>query len=176
MSFQIDGREWDYPCQIDRIVELTDSDVSGLMMDKREHHDVIGAYLRFEVTVAFPILRNRNRPEKAAYYGIHNELTDPVDAHEFVMPYNDGFVTVTAHVDSVRDTYVRLPHDVDYWQGISFTCTSIAPMKTYTLDELIARGFAPLPDEGGAQIGELYEYTADGWVLVEFADADYISY
>ena len=176
MSFQIDGIEWEYPCQIDREIELTDSDISGLMMDKRDFHDVIGAYMRYDVTIAFPIIVGSSGAEKSDYYSLYNALSDPLEAHEFVMPHNDGELTVTAHVSNVKDTYVRLPRDVEYWQGISFTITSIAPTKTYTLGEAISRGFAPMPDEGSAQVGELYEYTADGWELVEFVNADDVSY
>lgn len=176
MSFSIDGVVFDYHCTINRTSEMTASEISGLLLDKSYFNDVIGTFMRYEVTVAFPIIRNTGRAENSDYYTIYNILNDPVDAHTFVFPYNDSDVTVTARVESVHDVYVRLPREFEYWRGIQFEVIAIAPTKTYTLSEAITRGFAPLPDEGSAQIGDLYQYTADGWVLVTYTNADNVSY
>lgn len=177
MSFTIDGHEWDYPCSIDRTAEVTASEVSGLMLDKSYLNDVIGTYMRYEVTIAFPIVVGRTADNtRADYYTVWRALTDPVDSHEFQMPQDDGDITVTARVESVRDTYVRLPQGRERWQGISFSVVSVAPSWTYTLDEMIARGLTPLPDVGSASEGDMYTLIDGEWVYTEFTNADNVSY
>lgn len=170
MSFQVDGYTWDIPCKIVREAELTASDVSGMLLDKTYFNDVLGTYMRYTITVAVP------RGQMDDYTDLYDILVDPVDAHEFVLPYNNVDITITAKVDVVSDEFVRLPGDRRYWRNTTFTATAVHPTKTYTLGEAISRGLAPLPDEAGVDVGQTYMYTEDGWEPYEYELADLISY
>lgn len=170
MSFTVDGIEWDVPCKIERVAEVTASEISGMLLDKTYFNDVLGTWLRYTVSLAVPIGRERE------YTLLYETLADPIDAHSFTFPYNQGDISVTARVEVISDEYVRNPSGGRYWRSTSFQAVSIAPTKTYSLDEAITRGLAPLPQEGGAQVGDMFEYTSSGWEQVSFDDADGIYY
>ena len=176
MSFSIDGLEWDVPCTIERTAEVRASEISGMMLDKNYFNDVVGLYLQYTVTLSFQIIQGSGSSGEQDYYRVWKALTDPVDAHTLVMPHNGGEITVTAKVDTVKDVLVRMPGGTRYWKGIQFTATAVHPSKTYTLAQAISRGLAPLPERGEANIGEIYEYTSSGWQLVEYTNADNVSY
>lgn len=120
----IDGIVWDVPCTIEREAEIKSSDISGLMLDKSYFNDVLGTYLRYSIKLAVPRGRMNN------YYLIHAALTAPVNEHQFVLPYNDSTVTLTARVSNVSDVYVRLPNGGVAWRGIKFDVISNYPMQT----------------------------------------------
>ena len=164
--FSIDGMQWSYPCRIVRTAEVTASEISGLLLDKSYFNDVLGTYMSYEVTIAIPI------GKESEYATIYEALTDPVDGHAFVFPYNSGTVQITGRVASVKDNYVRKPGGAVFWQGTTFTVVSNHPTKTMELDDVIARGFAPLPESGATAIpGAAYTYGDDGWTALFDADS-----
>ena len=162
----IDGYEWPIPCDIDREAEVTPSEISGMMLDKSYFNDVIGTYMRYDVTLAVP------PSMESDYAALYETLTNPVDAHSFVLPYNQSTVTLTARVDRVKDVLVYTKTHKQYWRGIKFTITANHPTKTISLGEVISRGKSPLPEVIGIPIGSLYELTAEGWQETELRDAD----
>lgn len=166
----VDGHEWDVPCGITRVAEMTPSEVSGLMLDKSYFNDVVGTYLRYEVSLAVPANMTRE------YLQLYRTLVDPVDGHEFILPYGDDEITVTARVDELTDEYVYVSGANQYWKGVKFTLKANHPTYTYTLDEMIARGLTPLPDVGGAAEGDMYTLVDGEWVYTEFTNADNVSY
>ena len=168
----IDGTTWDVPCTIERTSEMTASEISGLLLDKTYFNDVIGTYMRYSVTLAFTPMRNRGLASESDYYEVYELLTDPVNAHAFTMPYNGNDLNITARVESVSDALVRLPGNVEYWQGITFEAISIAPTKTYTLDEAINTGMPALPDAASPSAGDTYTYTGETWEITDYEDAD----
>lgn len=164
--FSIDGVQWPYPCDITRVAELTASDISGMMLDKSYFNDVLGTYMQYTVKLAVPVTA------RDTYTTIYEMLTDPVDAHTFILPYNQGNLTIVARVDSVSDVYVRLADGGIYWKGIQFTITANHPSKEYSLNQVLARGRSPLPELAEVSTGAIYEYTSTGWVPAEYGDAD----
>jgi hypothetical protein len=60
-------------------------------------------------------------------------------------PYNEGAVNITARVENVRDVFVQLPGQNEFWKGLQFSCVAVVPSKTYTLNQAIHHGFAPTP-------------------------------
>lgn len=166
----IDGIQWNVPVDIERVSEMTASEISGLLLDKSYFNDVIGTYLRYTVTIVVPLGFERD------YTRLYEAITEPVDAHAFILPYNNDQIAVTGRVNDISDVYVRMPNGQTHWKGIKFSITSNAPNKTYTLGEAIARGLAPLPETGGAQVGQLYEYNGSEWEEVTFDNADVIPY
>lgn len=168
--FTVDGIQWPYPCDIERVVEVKPSEISGMLLDKSYFNDVIGTYLQMTIRIAVPL----NYTDE--YNEIHDILTNPVDGHSFVLPYGAGSLTVTARVDSVKDTYVRLPNGARYWKGIQFTITSNAPIKQMSLSQILARGRSPLPELSEVQTGDVYTYTSSGWVKTVYTNADDVYY
>lgn len=162
----IDGLEWPVPCDITRVSELTASEISGLMLDKTYFNDVLGQYLRYEVSLAVPF----NRRE--LYAQIYERLTAPEDGHAFVLPYNGGTVAITGRVTSVRDNYVRLFDGSVAWQGTSFTVIANHPTRTVTLGEAIARGRTACPEITAPAVGDTYTYTAQGWAPAGYEVAE----
>lgn len=159
--FTIDGIEWDVPCRIERMAEITASEISGLLLDKTYFNDVLGTYLRYNISIAVPIGMEED------YAELYEILTDPVDAHTFILPYNQTEVTITARVETVSDKYYRVENGNKIWRGTKFTAIAIHPTKSIELEEAVARGISPIPDVQNPEIGDVYEFTENGWVPVE---------
>lgn len=164
--FSIDGVQWNVPCRIERAAEIRASEISGMLLDKSWFNDVLGTYLQYTVSVAVPPQRRDD------FDVIYEKLTDPVDAHSFVLPYNGGAVTITGRVTDVTDTFVRLPGGGQYWKGTRFTVIANHPSKALSLSQVLARGRSPLPEMSEVQTGDLYVYTSSGWQKADYADAD----
>lgn len=158
--FTVDGVEWGLPCDITRTAEIHDTDISGRLLNGQIFHDVDGTYMLYEVTVC------PNPRQMGQYYQLYELLTQPVEGHSFVLPYNGGTVTVTGKVENPRDVYVRLANGGVYWKGLRFSVTANGPTKEQTLSQAISRGLTPLPDVAEPAIGDTYTYTANGWVAV----------
>ena len=169
--FSVDGMQWTLPCDIERVAELTASEISGMLLDKNYFNDVIGTFMQYTVTLTVPFGR------MAQYTNLYNVLTDPVDAHSFVFPYNQGTITVTGRVANISDVYKRLADGSTHWKGIKFTVISNAPSRTHTLGQAIARGTSPMPDILGAQTGDIYQFNGTSWVpQTTYVDADLKAY
>lgn len=160
----VDGITWPYPCDIERVAEMTPSEISGMLLDNTYFNDVLGMFMRYTVKLAVPL----NAMD--AYFQIYEALTSPVDGHAFVLPYNGSTISITGRVGNVSDVYVRMANGGIYWKGIQFEVTSNAPSKQMSLGEVIRRGLTPLPDIASVEIGDTYTYTASGWVKVTDAD------
>lgn len=172
MSITIDNYTWDVPCEIDRVSKMTASEISGLMLNKAYFNDVIGTYLEYQVTIGFKPMRGKGQDEESDYYDVYELLTDPKSAHAFVFPYNGETVSITARVEAVEDVLMRLPGDVEYWQGITFKAISIYPSKTYTQSDASAAGMPALPDIESPSEGSTYTYTNGEWEVTDYDDAD----
>lgn len=168
--FTVDGIEWTFPCDIDRVSEMQASEISGMLLNKNYFNDVIGTFLRYTITLVVPF------GSQDTYTRLYEVLTNPVDAHSFVLPYNAGTITVTGRVSNISDVYRRLPDGTAHWRGIKFDVISNAPNKTHSLSEVIARGQSPLPEIGGATEGDLYEYNGTAWVAADYGDGDNTAY
>lgn len=169
--FTIDGIEYNVECSIERTAEIKRSDISGMMLDGHIFNDVLGTYYSYEVRLTMP-LRNKGR-----YGNLIEQLTEPVEGHAFVLPYNNGTLQLTGLVVDPEDVYVTLPSGYTYWEGLRFTINANGPTKALTLGEAISRGLTPLPDVYDAQIGDTYTFTANGWEEVSgYPDADTTSY
>lgn len=167
--FTIDGITWQYPCQIERTAEMTASEISGLMLDKSYFNDVLGTWMKYSLTLAVPLNKG------ADYYDIYEKLTEPVEGHSFVFPYNNSNVAITGRVTSVKDVWVRLPDSKNYWRGTQFEIIANYPTKTKQLQEVITRGITPPPNvltEAPLTIGDVYQYTSSGWDKLDVVDAE----
>ncbi len=158
--FTIDGVQYNVECSIEREAEIKASDISGMLLDGTIFWDVLGTYMTYDVSLTMP-LRNRGR-----YAAMIEQLTEPVDGHQFVLPYNGSTLQLTGKVDSPADVWVKLPSGYTYWKGLKFTITANAPTKQQTLAGAISRGLTPLPDVEEPEIGDTYTYTENGWVAV----------
>ena len=169
--FTVDGVAWSIPCDIERVSEVTASEISGLMLDGSYFNDVIGTYLKYTVKLAVPMnMRDQ-------YNALYEIISNPVDGHSFVFPYGSGTVTVTGRVSSISDVYVRMAGGGVYWKGIKFDVTSNAPVKQLSLSTILTRGRAPLPEVAEPEAGDLYRAKTNGtWEQVDYDNADNISY
>lgn len=158
--FAIDGVQYNVECSIEREAEIKASDISGMLLDGTIFWDVLGTYMTYDVSLTMP-LRNRGR-----YAALIEQLTEPVDGHQFVLPYNGSTLQLTGKVDGPADVWVKLPSGYTYWKGLKFTITANAPTKQQTLAGAISRGLTPLPDVEEPEIGDTYTYTENGWVAV----------
>lgn len=169
--FTVDGLSWSIPCDIERTAEVTSSDISGMLMDGSYFNDVLGTYMKYTVTVC------PNPHQMGDYYSLFRLLSEPVDGHTFVLPYDDDTIQITGRVEDISDIYVRMPNNGVYWKGASFTVISNAPTRTVTLQQAIQRGLTPIPDVVSPEIGDTYTYTANGWEETSaLPDADTTAY
>ena len=166
----IDGFEWNVPCDIERVAEVTPSEISGLMLDKTYFNDVIGTFLRYDVTLAVPTTM------KDEYDSLYETLTDPVDAHSFVMPYGRSTVQITARVENVQDVLVYSTTRKQYWKGVKFSAIANHPTKKMELEEVLSVGVSPFPEAAEFPIGTIYEVTENGWEEVDYPDLDRVYY
>ncbi len=167
--FSIDGIDWQVPCTINRVSEVTDSEISGRLLDKNYFNDVIGVYLKYDISIAVPFGMEDD------YTEIYEKLTEPVGHHAFVLPYNDDYVQITGRVERVKDTFVRIPGQQHYWRGTGFTVISNNPTKTMSLSQVLAAGMPVYPSQAHVAVGSLWQYTANGWETYEptvYADYD----
>lgn len=163
--FTVDGVQWDVPCTISRVASLTASQISGMLLDKSYFNDVLGTWFQYNITMVVPI------GQEADYNAIYEVLTDPVESHVFVLPYADTTIEITGRIVTVSDVYVR-EGNVTRWRKTAFSIISNYPSKTLSLDEVISYGKNPFPDSIIVEEGDIYEYTEDGWVKIEYENAD----
>lgn len=166
MIWSIDGIEWNIPCTVDRTAEMTASEISGLLLNKAYFNDVIGTYMKYDLRIAVPF------GYESEYNALYEKITEPVDGHQFVVPYGGGIINVTGRVHDIKDIYVKTVNGL-HWKGISFSVTSNAPTKEYTLSQILTRGATPLPDTSAVNVGDVYEYTASGWDTIDDAEDSY---
>ena len=162
--FSIDGVQYNVKCAITREAEIKASDISGMLLDGIMFYDILGTYMSYDISLVMP-LHNRER-----YATLIEQLTEPVGGHAFVLPYNGATIQITGKVESPRDVWVKLESGYTYWQGLRFTVTSIAPTKSESLGEVIARGFPVVPDVSSPEEGDAYIWNGSGWVALDDAD------
>lgn len=168
--FTIDGQQWPLPCKISRVSEMKSSEISGLLLDGSYFNDVLGQFLRYDVKIAVPV----NALD--SYGSLYELLTQPVDGHTFVLPYNKTTVTITGRVESVSDECVRFTNGY-YWKDISFTIAANNPTKALTLSEVITRGRTPMPNIITPSEGDYYYWHDGEWTQSSpYPDADLIEY
>lgn len=168
--FTVDGMHWTFPCDIERVAEITASELSGMLLNKNYFNDVIGTYLAYTITIVVPI------GAESEYAKLYDILTEPVDAHAFILPYNQGSINITGRVQNVSDVYRRMADGSIHWKGIKFSVISNAPSKTYTLGQVLTRGLSPMPDIEGAPLNAVYQYNGQNWVPADFQNGDNKSY
>ena len=161
MDLIIDGATFDVKAEVLRTGEISASDISGLLMDGSYFNDVIGTFYTYDVTLKYPLYN------KGKYYSLYEIFTQPSDGHAFVLPYNGGTIELTARVEEVSDQWVELDNRGFFWTAFRASIISNAPSKTMELSDVISRGLPALPDVAEPEIGDVYEYTANGWVKVE---------
>lgn len=171
MLLVIDGISYDVKCEVRRVAVIRDTDISGKMMDGSYFHDVDGTYYDYEIYFLYP-LYDQNK-----YAAIYETLTQPVDGHTFILPYNNSTVALTAKVETTEDEPVELDSGYRFWRSLRFALTSNGPTKSMSSSEVITRGRAPLPDIAQPAEGATYTYTNGEWVPAQtYADADLIAY
>lgn len=169
--FTVDGMQWTLPCDIKRVAEVTASEISGMLLNKNYFNDVIGTFLQYTISIVVPF------GKMSQYSKLYEILTNAVDAHSFVLPYNSGTITITGRVQNISDIYRRLRDGTTHWTGISFTVVANSPYKTHSLGEAITRGTSPLPNITGAKEGDTYTFNGSTWVAYTgYTDADSKSY
>lgn len=167
----IDGIRWPYPVDVTRQADVKASDISGLMMDRSYFNDVLGTYMVYTVKVAVPV------GAVDEYATLYEAITNPIDGHAVVLPYNGDTVQLTARVSNISDVWVRMPGGRNAWKGIQFTLTSNYPTKAMSLGQMVVTGRAPYPPVASPRVGDSYRYTTGGWVpLPNYADADDTAY
>lgn len=165
--FNIDGIDWDFPCDIQRNADMTASEISGMLLDKTYFNDVLGTFMSYTVALVIPI------GKEADYTELYEALTDPIGDHTFVFPYNQDTITFVGRIENVQDAYYRKLSDKTIWRKTSFTAVANHPSKTYDLGEVVARGIVNYPDAMTVDDGSVWQYTtANGWQEFSAGDAD----
>ena len=122
----VDGFSYGVACSIKRQAEIKSSDVSGMLLDKTYHNDVIATYMQYTIDIAVP------RGKEMQYASLYEVLTNPVASHNFVLPYNQGTIQFNGRVEVVSDEYYREINDVTVWHKTSFVVTANEPSKVPT--------------------------------------------
>lgn len=169
--FTIDGVQYKVKCSITRIAEIKESSISGLMLNGEIFRDVLGTYFSYDIELTMP-LKNRDR-----YAALIEQLTEPVEGHTFVLPYNNSTLQLTGKVEDPEDVWNILPSGFKFWDGLKFTIAPNGPTKALTLDQVLVRGRTPLPDIAAPAEGDTYTYHNGQWVISQsYTDADAVYY
>ena len=169
--FTIDGVEYKVKCTIERAAEIKESSISGVMLNGSIFRDVLGTYYTYDIRLEMP-LKNKGR-----YHSLIEQLTEPIDGHVFVLPYNSDTIELTGKIEDPEDVWKKLPGGYTYWDGLKFTISPNGPSKVEALATTIARGMTPLPDVYDANIGDNYIMTANGWEwFADYPDADNMTF
>ena len=160
MIWSVDNIEWNIPCQIERTAEMTASDISGVLLDKTYFNDVLGTYMKYDIKIAVPF------GMEDEYTELYELLTQPVDAHVFVLPYNQSTITLTARVASISDQYVYVDGRKNYWKGFGFSLIANHPSKEMSLNEAISRGTTQEPPFVNIPDGATFQWDAqnNAWI------------
>lgn len=166
--FMIDGNEWAYPVDVTRNADIRATEVSGEMLNGHYYNDVEGTYMSYTVKVVGPLNR------RDALATLYEALTEPVEGHTFVLPYNSGNIVIAGRVDGgVSDVYVRLSGGGQYWRGLQFTVVSNHASRALTGAQIISRGRAPMPEVAEHNEGDTWVWTNGAWALtVHYDNAD----
>ncbi len=168
---KIDGISYDVKAEVRRTAKIKSSDISGDLMDGSYFNDVLGTYMFYSIVLKYPLY------DQDKYSALFEVLTLPVDGHVFVLPYNQGEITVTARVESVPDEYVEMDSGRKYWKALAFDIISNAPSKSMSLGQVILRGRTPMPENTTPEQGIMYTWDGTKWVVTSpYANADNISY
>lgn len=167
----IDDVRYDVKCDVKRTANITSSDISGMLLDKSYFNDVLGTFMSYQVTVKYP-LRDQNK-----YADLYEALTTPVDGHRFVMPYNQGTLTITARLTSVPDQRTEMDGRREYWEALQFQIIANHPSKEMDLDTVLSRGRAPIPEVSNPDEGDTFTWHEGHWTKsAEYRDADDLYY
>ena len=168
MILSIDGVQFDIKAKLTRQADIKASDISGMMLNKSYLNDVLGTYMSFSLQFEYPLY------SQSKYARLYEMLTDPVDGHQFVLPYNNSTIALTARVETLQDDLLEFDNGAKYWRNCAFAIIANHESKSMTLSQVIARGMTPLPDVDNPQIGDTYTWDGSEWDDVP--DADNISY
>lgn len=142
-GFQIDGTKYNVAVSVERNADMTPSEIAGMLLDKNYFNDVLGTFLSYTVSIAVPAGEEKN------YAALYEVLTNPVQEHSFVFPYNQTTVSFYGRVETVSDSYYgeesRNGTTVGLWRGTKFTAIANHPTKQISLSEAVAAGISPLP-------------------------------
>lgn len=121
----VDGVTYNIATSIKREVEIRESDLSGMLLDRSYHRDIVGSYLQYTISLAIP------RGSEQEYSQLFEVLSNPVESHTFILPYNQGDKQVEGMVNSISDEYYKATDNgqVVIWRKISFVITSKEPYK-----------------------------------------------
>ena len=170
MILTIDGVDYDVECGVRRTATVHSTDISGDLMDGTYFNDVDGTYYDYELDFLYPLY------DRDKYAAIYEALTEPVDGHAFVLPYNNSTIEITARVEVLSDEQIEMKSGYKYWRGPRFALYANAFSKQVSLAEVITRGRAPIPDAASPSIGDTYVWDGTEWTVTEFPDADDIAY
>lgn len=120
--FYVDGTNYNFPCDVERTVNIQSSDNSGYLLDNTYHNDPLATYITYTVTLAIPI------GKESEYSELYELLAMPVAEHSFVFPYNQSTISFRGRIATISDKYYREENGVNIWRGTSFEVTSNEPL------------------------------------------------
>lgn len=170
MILSIDGVEYDVMCKVRREATVHSTDISGELMDGSYFNDVDGTFFDYELDFLYPLY------DQDKYAAIYEALTEPVDGHAFVLPYNNSNIQITGRVETLSDEQIEMEGGYKYWRGTRFGIYSNHPSKTMSLSQVITRGRAPIPDVSNPSIGDTYIWDGTGWSVTEYPDLDDVAF
>lgn len=125
----VDGNEYDMVASVKRTAKITQSDASGMLINKKYFNDVIATYFEYNITLVVPV------GKEYEYTALYNILTSPVSEHEFILPYNQGWLRLKARVEQVQDEYYKDENRTDgenpvrVWRKTSFSIIATEPSR-----------------------------------------------
>lgn len=111
---------------ITRRAEIRDTDLSGTMLGGEYHRDIMGTYYTYQLTIAVPVT------DTATYTELYQLLTQPVESHQVVLPYNQSVLEITAYIKTVTDRLYRQTLDKLTWNTIVVEFVGASPSRIPT--------------------------------------------
>lgn len=126
-SIIVDGVTYNLICDVKRTAIMKSSEISGMLLDKTYYNDVLGTYMEYTINMVVPVGMENT------YASFYEVITNPVSYHTFVLPYNQGTISVIGRVTIVSDEllYTETRNNVNYkiWRKTSFRVIANNPSK-----------------------------------------------
>ncbi len=125
--FRIDGLGYDVIVKkdggVNREADIADGPLAKRSMAYRMRRDLAGTFYNY--TMAF----DTTYLNVAQYDALYEILTAPVDNHQIMVPYGQGFLEYQAYISKVTDSLKSCIHGVQRWGDLTVTFTAVSPHR-----------------------------------------------
>ena len=121
----IDNQQFDVGVvNIKRKADFLDSEATQRLENGDMYRDLIGVYFNYDIK--FEPCTPENYED---YMNLWEKLTEPVEFHDVIVPYNNTTLAFRAYFSNVADEMMLKYKEKNYWKNLTVNFKSKAPAK-----------------------------------------------